>query len=75
MDESISIPIINNGLVYLLDSLLRYSYSDLSLEERRTLTRAILTLQKSVGMPNAGKVLLTLSMKSMEDSTSGTPIS
>jgi hypothetical protein len=75
MELSISIPIINNGSVYLLGLLQRFFCSDLSSEELLLRTQVIQTLQRSVGTHVSGKWQLTLSMRSMEDSTSGTPTS
>lgn len=75
MELSISTQTTKKGLVYLLGLLQRFFCSDLSSEELLSRTQAIQTLRRSVGTHANGKWQLTLSMKSMEDSTSGTPIS
>lgn len=75
MEQSISTVTTRSELGYLAASLLRFSYFALSSEDQLLHTLPIQILQKLGGMPANGKVLLTLSMKSMEDSTSGTPTS
>lgn len=66
MEQSISILITRNDLDSLLGLLLRFSYLGLSLEDRHSLTQAIPTLQKWVGMQKNGNLQLTLSTKSTE---------